>query len=120
MDEPETSGSQPDQTQEDETTVTPETDLQEVKWLRQIVPRKTGNRKDVYYFDVTNDSSRLRSVNEIESYCRKNDIHFDNTLFSFSPRDTFQGIINEDDQSTNQTDLNDEESDNSLVSLSNL
>ena len=53
-----------------------------IPWVRKVVPRKTGTRKDVYYF-YQGKGPRLRSLNEIKSFCENKRIKYNENFFNF-------------------------------------
>ncbi|GFR28130.1 DNA-binding protein RFX6 [Trichonephila clavata] len=57
----------------------------EVKWIRNIGREVTGSN---VYYGIEGTATRLRSFNEIERYCNKNNIHYDPSLFDFRKEDT--------------------------------
>ncbi|GFS92962.1 retrovirus-related Pol polyprotein from transposon TNT 1-94 [Trichonephila clavipes] len=62
-------------------------------WKRVVVPRADGSRNDIYFYEV-GKSQRLRSCNEIKKYCKDRNLEFDENIFSFKGKDTFEGIVN--------------------------
>ena len=60
--------------------------LREAFWFRPLVPRKTGDRTDVYYFEFYK-SECLMSLNEIQKYCDKHGISYNPNPFNFSSKD---------------------------------
>ncbi|GFQ91480.1 retrovirus-related Pol polyprotein from transposon TNT 1-94 [Trichonephila clavata] len=63
-----------------------------VNWLRKLVPRPDGSRTDVYYYQE-GCTKRLRTLKDIEKYCKDHNLTFDSDIFNFSQSDTFHGII---------------------------
>ncbi|GBM31150.1 hypothetical protein AVEN_58941-1 [Araneus ventricosus] len=53
----------------------------EIKWIRKIGRQVTGTG---IYYGIEGKSTRLKSFNEIERYCREHKIHFDKNLFDCS------------------------------------
>ena len=75
-----------------EPTSPPVSQLKHVTWHRYVVPRKTGNKVDVYYYpDGSND--RLRSLDNLTKYCQKHNIFLDPDLINFSSKISYQGIV---------------------------
>ncbi|GFW78822.1 retrovirus-related Pol polyprotein from transposon TNT 1-94 [Trichonephila clavipes] len=62
-------------------------------WKRVVVPRADGSGNDIYFYEV-GKSQRLRSCNEIKKYCKDRNLEFDENIFSFKRKDTFEGIVN--------------------------
>ncbi|GFY59246.1 retrovirus-related Pol polyprotein from transposon TNT 1-94 [Trichonephila inaurata madagascariensis] len=62
-------------------------------WKRVVVPRPDGSRNDTYCYELRK-SQRLRSCNEIKKYCMDRKLEFDESIFNFKGKDTFEGIIN--------------------------
>ncbi|GFY30254.1 retrovirus-related Pol polyprotein from transposon TNT 1-94 [Trichonephila clavipes] len=62
-------------------------------WKRVVIPRADGSRNDIYFYEV-GKSQRLRSCNEIKKYCKDRNLKFDENIFSFKGKDTFEGIVN--------------------------
>ncbi|GFW17191.1 CCHC-type domain-containing protein [Trichonephila clavipes] len=62
-------------------------------WKRVVIPRADGSRNDIYFYEV-GKSQRLRSCNEIKKYCKDRNLEFDENIFSFKGKDTFEGIVN--------------------------
>ncbi|GFY10628.1 hypothetical protein TNCV_2194491 [Trichonephila clavipes] len=60
---------------------------------RVVVTRADGSRNDIYFYEV-GKSQRLRSCNEIKKYCKDRNLEFDENIFSFKGKDTFEGILN--------------------------
>ncbi|GFQ71545.1 hypothetical protein TNCT_697131, partial [Trichonephila clavata] len=63
----------------------------EVKWIRNIGREVTGSN---VYYGIEGTATRLRSFNEIERYCNKNNIHYDPSLFDFRKEDTESQEVN--------------------------
>lgn len=61
-------------------------------WIRKVVPRPDGSRKDVYYYEK-NRSQRLRSVNDAIKYCNRHNIVYEPSLFNFKGKWNYQGEI---------------------------
>ena len=55
-------------------------------WRRVEIPRKTGERVDVYFYPP--DNTRLRSKTEVLAYCRDEEIRFEAAQFDFQPKTT--------------------------------
>ncbi|GFU27522.1 retrovirus-related Pol polyprotein from transposon TNT 1-94 [Trichonephila clavipes] len=62
-------------------------------WKRVVIPRADGSRNDIYFYEV-GKSQRLRSCNEIKKYCKDRNLEFDENIFSFKGKDTFEGLVN--------------------------
>lgn len=83
---------------------TEDNSLRVVSWYREAVPRKTGSRVDIYYFEK-NKTERLRSLDDVEKYCRLNSIKYVPNLFNFSGKNHFSGDVAEpDDDEPEETD----------------
>ncbi|GFR21751.1 retrovirus-related Pol polyprotein from transposon TNT 1-94 [Trichonephila clavata] len=63
-----------------------------VNWFRKLVPRPDGSRADVYYYQE-GCTKRLRTLKDIEKYCKDHNLTFDYDIFNFSQSDTFHGVI---------------------------
>ncbi|GFQ69949.1 retrovirus-related Pol polyprotein from transposon TNT 1-94 [Trichonephila clavata] len=63
-----------------------------VNWFRKLVPRPDGNRMDVYYYQE-GCTKRLRTLKDIEKYCKDHNLTFDSDIFNFSQSDMFHGVI---------------------------
>ncbi|GFQ64620.1 uncharacterized protein TNCT_189211 [Trichonephila clavata] len=63
-----------------------------IPWIRKPVERKDRSRKDIYYF-VEGSNARLRSFNEIQKYCKDNNIEYDQNLFNFSGKNSSSGKV---------------------------
>ncbi|GFR21729.1 uncharacterized protein TNCT_135951 [Trichonephila clavata] len=63
----------------------------EVKWIRNIGREVTGSN---VYYGIAGTATRLRSFNEIERYCNKNNIQYDPSLFNFRKEDTESQEVN--------------------------
>ncbi|GFR10535.1 hypothetical protein TNCT_662491 [Trichonephila clavata] len=86
-----TPGSSEDETDEDSPdTHKPSTKI--VNWFRKLVPRPDGSRTDVYYYRE-GCTKRLRTLKDIEKYCKDHNLTFDSDIFNFSQSDTFHGVI---------------------------
>ena len=75
---------------EDETGLV---NLRDTTWRRKVVPRPDGSRNDIYYYD-DNNKGRLRSLNEVENYCKKENLRFNPEFFDFSGKNTYEGPVN--------------------------
>ncbi|GFR29984.1 thyroid receptor-interacting protein 11 [Trichonephila clavata] len=62
-----------------------------VNWFRKLVPRPDGSRTDVYYYQE-GCTKRLRTLKDIEKYCKDHNLTFDSDIFNFSQSDTFNGV----------------------------
>lgn len=72
-----------------------------VDWIRKPVTRGDGSRTDVYYFE-NGKTERLRSLNEVQKYCSRNNVKFRPELFDFRGSNKLKGVIyghTEDDSS---------------------
>lgn len=87
-----------------ERTAEPERGKRIVNWIR-MVPREKGS-SDIYYTEE-NMKTRLRSLGEIEQYCEKNNVKFQDELFDFSRENKFTGIVSGDQ--TPETSFSDTE-----------
>jgi transposase InsO family protein len=65
---------------------------QDVIWRRQPKPRKDGSRVDVYYYEK-NKPERLRSINDVQTYCDKNNIEYHPEIFNFKGDNDYTGYI---------------------------
>ncbi|GFQ75813.1 hypothetical protein TNCT_708021 [Trichonephila clavata] len=63
-----------------------------VNWFRELVSRPDGSRTDVYYYQE-GCTKRLRTLKDIEKYCKDHNLTFDSDIFNFSQSDTFHGVI---------------------------
>lgn len=54
-------------------------------WIRKTVPRPDGSRTDIYY-NLEGSNTRLRSHNDVEKFCDKNNIPFERSDFIFSSK----------------------------------
>ncbi|GFR07054.1 retrovirus-related Pol polyprotein from transposon TNT 1-94 [Trichonephila clavata] len=63
-----------------------------VNWFRKLVPRPDGSRTDVYYYQE-GCTKRLRTLKDIEKYCKDHNLTFDSDIFNFSQSNTFHGVI---------------------------
>jgi len=68
---------------------------QEIRWYRKAVPRKDESRTDIYYYPE-NTKSRLRSIYDVKKYCKSHNINYNPTLFNFSGKYKYSGIVDED------------------------
>ncbi|GFU41114.1 retrovirus-related Pol polyprotein from transposon TNT 1-94 [Trichonephila clavipes] len=57
----------------------------EVKWIRNIGRKVTGSN---VYYSIEGESTRLKSFNEIERYCKRHNILYDPSLFNFRKDNT--------------------------------
>ncbi|GFY09765.1 retrovirus-related Pol polyprotein from transposon RE1 [Trichonephila clavipes] len=57
----------------------------EVKWIRNIGRKVTGSN---VYYSIEGEATRLKSFNEIERYCKRNNIEYDPSLFNFRKDNT--------------------------------
>ncbi|GFR20428.1 hypothetical protein TNCT_501301 [Trichonephila clavata] len=63
-----------------------------IPWIRKPVERKDKSRTDIYYF-VESSNARLRSFNEVQKYCKDNNIDYDQNLFNFSGKNSSSGKV---------------------------
>ncbi|GFQ73288.1 hypothetical protein TNCT_54931 [Trichonephila clavata] len=63
-----------------------------VNWFRKFVPRPDGSRTDVYYYQE-GCTKRLRTLKDIEKYCKGPNLTFDSDIFNFSQSNMFHGVI---------------------------
>lgn len=80
--------------QDEQNTKLKEIDM--LKWNRTEKPRKGEQRVDVYYYPPDDATTRLRSMNDVKKYCKKEGLNFNPNYFCFKPRNT---TIEEDDES---------------------
>ena len=66
--------------------------LKTVNWLRKTKLRPDGSRNDAYYYEE-GKAKRLRSLDDIEGYCKKNNIVFEPSLFDFKGGNNFNGLV---------------------------
>ncbi|GFY01368.1 retrovirus-related Pol polyprotein from transposon TNT 1-94 [Trichonephila clavipes] len=57
----------------------------EVKWIRNIGRKVTGSN---VYYSIEGETTRLKSFNEIERYCKRHNIKYDPSLFNFRKDNT--------------------------------
>ncbi|GFY25481.1 retrovirus-related Pol polyprotein from transposon TNT 1-94 [Trichonephila clavipes] len=57
----------------------------EVKWIRNIGRKVTGSN---VYYSIEGETTRLKSFNEIERYCKRRNIEYDPSLFNFRKDNT--------------------------------
>ncbi|GFU23408.1 retrovirus-related Pol polyprotein from transposon TNT 1-94 [Trichonephila clavipes] len=57
----------------------------EVKWVRNIGRKVTGSN---VYYSIEGETTRLKSFNEIERYCKRHNIEYDPSLFNFRKDNT--------------------------------
>ncbi|GFY31107.1 retrovirus-related Pol polyprotein from transposon TNT 1-94 [Trichonephila clavipes] len=57
----------------------------EVKWIRNIGRKVTGSN---VYCSIEGETTRLKSFNEIERYCKRRNIEYDPSLFNFRKDNT--------------------------------
>ncbi|GFU81058.1 retrovirus-related Pol polyprotein from transposon TNT 1-94 [Trichonephila clavipes] len=57
----------------------------EVKWIRNIGRKVTGSN---VYYSIEGEATRLKSFNEVERYCKRHNIEYDPSLFSFRKDNT--------------------------------
>lgn len=88
-----------------------------VNWVRKPVTRGDGSRTDIYYFE-SGKTQRLRSLNDIQKYCSRNNVDFKPELFDFRGSNRFKGTIygNIEDDSSVVEDSEDDEVHSSLMS----
>lgn len=94
-----------DASSEDGSSIGSQPTLRETSWMRSVVPRKTGSRNDIYFFDEINNSQRLRSPREVMEYCRDNNVIFNPDLFDFKGSNTYQGIVPEPNSDVPSVDI---------------
>lgn len=66
--------------------------LRETSWRRTAVPRPDGSRTDIYYYE-SGKGKRLRSLNEVENYCKQQNLVFHQEIFDFSGKNKFEGDV---------------------------
>ncbi|GFX63741.1 retrovirus-related Pol polyprotein from transposon TNT 1-94 [Trichonephila clavipes] len=57
----------------------------EVKWIQNIGRKVTGSN---VYYSIEGKATRLKSLNEIERYCKRHNIEYDPSLFNFRKDNT--------------------------------
>ncbi|GBN03932.1 hypothetical protein AVEN_79214-1 [Araneus ventricosus] len=78
------------------------TPLSEVVWVREEAPRRDKFRIDIFY-KVEGTNSRFNSKKAVESYCKSNNIKYDPTLFNFSGKNTYSGIVRKETEDSSET-----------------
>ncbi|GBM14113.1 Retrovirus-related Pol polyprotein from transposon TNT 1-94 [Araneus ventricosus] len=78
----------------------PEVGLRKGIWLRKPVMRSDKSRRDIYFYEQGNNR-RLRSLNDVKTFCLENNILFEPNLFDFSGNNDFEGLVNDDSDSQN-------------------
>lgn len=75
-------------------TLSPSTisSLRDVSWFRKPATRRTGNRVDIYYYEQ-GKTQRLRSLADVQKYCKDQGIKFHADLFDFSGSNPYRGIV---------------------------
>lgn len=68
------------------------TPLREATWIRRPSKRPDGSRTDIYYYEK-DKPTRLRSLNDIKTYCKEKRIHFTPEIFSFKGKDDYEGEV---------------------------
>ncbi|GFR22036.1 hypothetical protein TNCT_475371 [Trichonephila clavata] len=85
-----TSESSEDETDEDSPD-THKPSTKTVNWFRKLVPRQMVAVTDVYYYQE-GCTKRLRTLKDIEKYCKDHNLTFDSDIFNFSQSDPFTGL----------------------------
>lgn len=76
----------------------------EVRWERKAVPRSSGRRTDIYYYEE-GQNTRLRGRYEVERYCNDRNILYNPDLFDFSGSNNYSGVIPIPDSSDDDDDV---------------
>ncbi|GFR02000.1 retrovirus-related Pol polyprotein from transposon TNT 1-94 [Trichonephila clavata] len=63
-----------------------------IPWICKPVERKDKSRTDIYSF-FEGSNVRLRSFNEVQKYCKDNNIDYDQNLFNFSGKNSSSGKV---------------------------
>ncbi|GFT84841.1 hypothetical protein TNCV_2768151 [Trichonephila clavipes] len=63
-----------------------------IPWIRKPVERKDRSRTDIYYF-VEGSNVRLRLFNEVQKYCKDNNIDYHQNLFNYSSKNSSSGKV---------------------------
>ncbi|GFY48276.1 retrovirus-related Pol polyprotein from transposon TNT 1-94 [Trichonephila inaurata madagascariensis] len=63
-----------------------------IPWICKPVERKDRSRTDIYYF-VEGSNVRLGSFNEVQKYCKDNNIDYNQNLFNFSGKNSSSGKV---------------------------
>jgi hypothetical protein len=79
---------------DDSTLKATQTPCEEIEWTRKAVPRPDGSRTDIYY-GVENTNTRIRSFNDMERYCKANNIQFRRDYFNFSGKNDYTGKVSQ-------------------------
>lgn len=91
----------------DDENVGSPTPCDQIPWVREVVYRKDGSRADVYY-KIEGSNTRLRSFNDVEKFCSRNNIIYNKAIFDFKGKNTFSGKvldIKRDKQEANLTEI---------------
>lgn len=78
-----------------------------VSWVRAPVERSDGSRTDIYYYEE-GKTQRLRSYNDVQSYCKENRIEYNPDLFNFSGKNKFAGRVDQFDAAANTSEIENE------------
>ena len=85
--------------------------LKRVNWVRKPKIRKDRSRTDIYYYEEGKEK-RFKSLKEIEKHCIENQINFEPSIFDFSSKNKFKGVIKDIEEEID-TDSETEEADTS-------
>ena len=78
--------------------------LRKTTWVRKVSRRADGSRNDIYYYEE-GKSKRLRTKRDIAKYCKMNKLEYENDLFTFQGRNTYEGIVKSNSRSSPQSIL---------------
>ncbi|GBM73587.1 hypothetical protein AVEN_140220-1 [Araneus ventricosus] len=99
---PETTSESPSKLRE-EPSASPDSSLipcSEIKWIRNIAREVTGAG---IYYGIEGKTTRLKSFNEIERYCKEHKIHFEKNVFDFRGENTKSEKLTESAEGQQET-----------------
>lgn len=73
--------------------------LKRTLWRRELRPRKTGKKIDVYFYEVGKKRG-LATQGQIKDYCQKHNLIYNDNLFQFSSKDKYEGVIADTEESS--------------------
>ena len=69
--------------------------MRKARWFRKVSRRPDNSRNDIYYYEL-GKTKRLRSMRDIIKYCKINKLVYEDDLFSFQGRNTYEGEVKRD------------------------
>ena len=82
-----------------------------MNWVRKPKIHKDRSCTDICYYEESREKC-FKSLKEIEKHCKENQINFEPSIFDFSSKNKFKGVIKDIEEEID-TDSETEEADTS-------